>query len=103
MCVKVICVFAARVGFDTCRPVIVTEPLRGFGKQRRRTAACQEEEEEEKERGWVGGWGRWGGAFLTVSFFLDDVSGFLETASLTRRRHSAAPSRLRRMRHFGKQ
>lgn len=33
--------FAVRAGFDTCRPVIVTEPLRGFGKQRRRTAACQ--------------------------------------------------------------
>lgn len=58
----------------------------------------EEEDEEEKEQGWVGG-----AAFLTVSFFLDDVSGFFETASLTRRRHSAAPSRLRRMRHFGKQ
>lgn len=56
---------------------------------------AEEEEEEEKEQE--------GAAFLTVSFFLDDVSGFLETASLTRRRHSAAPSRLRRMRHFGKQ
>lgn len=55
--------------------------------------------EEEKEREGRGA----GAAFLTVSFFLDDVSGFLETASLTRRRHSAAPSRLRRMRHFGKQ
>lgn len=57
-----------------------------------------EEEEEEEEKG-----EEEGAAFLTVSFFLDDVSGFLETASLTRRRHSAAPSRLRRMRHFGKQ
>lgn len=41
----------------------------------------EEEDDEEEEA-----------AFLTVSFFLDDVSGFLETASLTRRRHSAAPS-----------
>lgn len=70
------------------------------GEKRQHASDEEEEEEEEKERG---SW--WGGvaAFLTVSFFLDDVSGFLETASLTRRRHSAAPSRLRRMRHFGKQ
>lgn len=92
--------FAVRVGFDTCRPAIVTEPLSWFGEQRRKKRQHASDEEGEREgAGWVGG----GAAFLTVSFFLDDVSGFLETASLTRRRHSAAPSRLRRMRHFGKQ
>lgn len=50
--------FAVSVGFDTCRPVIVTEPLRGFSKQRRRTAACQ--------RGGGGGGKGEGGLLLSL-------------------------------------
>lgn len=56
------CFFAGRAAFDTCRPVIVTEPLRGFGKQEEKNGSVPAKEEERARGGRL----RVGGGVLSL-------------------------------------